>query len=263
MAVLVESSVRDAVAYLVVNHPPVNTLSHAVRVALIDALDDAEEDDAVAAIVLAGYGATFPAGAELQEYETGLQEPYLRDVCERIEVSGKPVVAALHGTVLGGGLELALSAHYRIARRGTRLGLPEIKLGLPPSAGGTQRLPRLLEAGTALEFLLTGRTVVADRPPGQSLVDGLVDGDVREAVGRFCAKLVAENRGPRRLSEDRSRFADMAAYQAAVDEARAGLSPDNSAARDIVHLVEAAPLLPFDAAMGMEEDAFAVNLKAV
>ncbi|MDJ0823555.1 MAG: enoyl-CoA hydratase-related protein [Paracoccaceae bacterium] len=261
MTALVKSSTRDGVAYLVVNHPPVNALSHAVRVGLLEAVEAAEANASVSVIVLAGQGTTFPAGAELQEYDHGVQAPFLRDVCERVEQCDKPVIAALHGTVLGGGLELALAAHYRIARRGTRMGLPEIKLALPPSAGGTQRLPRLLGAEAALDLMLSGRTVAADRPPGQLLLDALVDGDVLEGAARFAAKLIAMGDDPRRLSADRSQFADMAAYQAAVSEAREGVAQDNPVAQEIVHLVEAAPLLPFDAALSMEEEAFTDSLK--
>ena len=135
-----------------IDHPPVNALSVDVRRGLVDALDAAERDPAVAAVLIAGAGRNFIAGADIREFGKPPQPPALPDVCNRIEGTAKPVVAALHGAALGGGLEIALAAHYRIAVAGAKLGLPEVKLGLMPGAGGTQRAPRLIGAVRAGEL---------------------------------------------------------------------------------------------------------------
>ncbi|MBO0712991.1 MAG: enoyl-CoA hydratase/isomerase family protein, partial [Acetobacteraceae bacterium] len=132
------------VAVVTIDHPPVNALNNAVRAGLIEALARARRDASVAAVVLTGAGRTFIAGADIAEMDRPPQSPSTADVIAAIELAAKPVVAALHGTPLGGGFEIALACDYRIAAPGTRMGLPEIKLGLIPGAGGTQRLPRLV-----------------------------------------------------------------------------------------------------------------------
>ncbi|KUF10287.1 enoyl-CoA hydratase/isomerase family protein [Pseudoponticoccus marisrubri] len=253
--------VAAGVAYLSIANPPVNALSRDIREDLMEALDRAEEEDGVEAIVLIGSGGTFPAGADLNEYDDGLQEPFLRDLCERVAYCETPVVAALSGTVFGGGLELALAAHYRLALQGTRLSLPEIRMGLTPSAGATQRLPRLVGAELALDMMLSGRILTVDRAPGQQLVDAVCSGDLRMAAAQFCARLAGEDPATRRLSERRDGLEDAVAFQAAVAAHRARLDGDpEDAAHRIVHLVEAAALLPFEAGLAMEEDAFEATL---
>ncbi|CUH82654.1 enoyl-CoA hydratase-related protein [Tropicibacter naphthalenivorans] len=256
MAEQVGYHVVEGVAFLNVAHPPVNALSRPVRVLLMEALDRAEEDDAVSEIVLKGEGVTFPAGADLSEYEQKLTEPFLRDLCERVEYCEKPVIALMHGTVYGGGFELALAAHYRLAARSTRVSLPEVLMGLTPSGGATQRLPRLAGAKVALDMMLSGGVLVLDRAPGQQLVDELFDGDLRGAAVQFCHKLREKGQGPRRLSQARDGFADPKAYQSEINTRRASLPEGDDARAQILHLVEAAPLLPFEAGLAMEQDAF-------
>ena len=136
------------IAVVTIDNPPVNALKHEVRAGLIEAFQRVRNDAGVKAAVLACAGRTFSAGADISEFGKPRRSPGLIEVIETIEETGKPVVAALHGTPLGGGFELALGCHYRVAAPGTRVGLPEIKLGLLPGAGGTQRLPRLDRAGT-------------------------------------------------------------------------------------------------------------------
>ena len=136
-------STAGSIAVIQINNPPVNSLSQAVRQGLRDAVVQADTDLAVKAIVIIGAGRSFPAGADIKEFDQPMQDPHLPDVIDRIENCSKPVVAALHGTALGGGFEIALGSHYRIAVPSARVGLPEIHLGLIPGAGGTQRLPRL------------------------------------------------------------------------------------------------------------------------
>jgi 3-hydroxyacyl-CoA dehydrogenase len=257
MTEAIRYAVERKCAVLCVANPPHNALSGSVRAGLIAAFDRACEDADADAIVLAGDGKTFPAGVELAEDDGGDADPSLRALCQRVERSEKPVVAVLSGSVLGGGFELALAAHYRVAAQGTRMALPGVRLGLPPSAGGSQRLPRLVGAQPALALLLRAEVVAPDTEAGRALVDAVVEGDPRAGALRFAAGLLAEHGGPRRLSALRDGFADMAAYMRAVEAARAALpdDPDSAPAR-ILKLVEAAPLLPFEAGLAMEEDMF-------
>ncbi len=262
MADYIGYDVVDGVAFLSVAHPPVNALSQPVRVDLWEALDRASRDSAVHEIVVIGTGTTFPAGGELGEFDSpsDLTSPHLRDLCRHMEGMRKPVVAALHGTVFGGGCELALAAHYRLALRGTRLSLPELKLGLVPGAGATQRLPRLVGAKTALSMLLDCAVLTVDRSPGQSMVDGVCEGDLRQAALQYCHKLRSDQQEPQRLSDRRDGFADMTAYQAATKERRKSTKSTDEAAERIIDLVEAAPMLPFEIGLNMEEDAHETSL---
>src|SRR5215213_2753802 len=168
------------------NNPPVNALGHAVRQGLVAAIEEAEADDAVNAIVIACEGQTFFAGADVSEFGTpkAFEQPMLPQVVDRIENCTKPVVAALHGTALGGGLEVALGCHYRVAVASATMGLPEVKLGLLPGAGGTQRLPRIAGVTHALEMCATGTPVSAKEAYDCGLVDRLIEGElIPHAVG--------------------------------------------------------------------------------
>jgi 3-hydroxyacyl-CoA dehydrogenase len=160
------------------NNPPVNALSTAVRQGLVDAIAEAEADDAVRAVVIACEGQTFFAGADITEFGKPPQQPWLPIVVDTIENCSKPVVAAVHGTALGGGLEVALGCHYRVADPSAKLGTPEVKLGLLPGAGGTQRLPRVAGVKQALEMCATGNPIGARQGFDCGLVDRLVEGEL-------------------------------------------------------------------------------------
>ena len=160
------------------NNPPVNALSTPVRQGLVDAIAEAEADDAVKAVVIACEGQTFFAGADITEFGRPPQNPWLPQVVDTIENCSKPVVAAIHGTALGGGLEVALACHYRVADKSAKLGTPEVKLGLLPGAGGTQRLPRVAGVSKALEMCATGNPIGAKEAFGCGLVDRLVEGEL-------------------------------------------------------------------------------------
>ncbi len=162
------------------NNPPVNALGHAVRQGLVDAIEQADADDSVKAVVIACEGQTFFAGADVSEFGTpkAFEQPVLPQVVDRIEACTKPVVAAIHGTALGGGLEVALSCHYRVAVPSAKLGTPEVKLGLLPGAGGTQRLPRVAGVRQALEMCATGNPIGASQGFACGLIDRLIEGEL-------------------------------------------------------------------------------------
>jgi 3-hydroxyacyl-CoA dehydrogenase len=174
------------VAVITIDNPPVNALSHAMRSALVEALSRARADTSVKAIVIVCAGRTFIAGADISEFGKPVRAPTTLDVIAAIEGSEKPVVAALHGTPLGGGLEVALACHYRVAAPGTRPGLPEIKLGLMPGAGGTQRLPRLVGMDKAMSMILSGDQIPATEALEAGLVDAIVEGDLTAAAVAFA-----------------------------------------------------------------------------
>jgi len=160
------------------NNPPVNALSTPVRQGLVDAIAEAEADEAVKAVVIACEGQTFFAGADITEFGKPPQQPWLPAVVDTIENCSKPVVAAIHGTALGGGLEVALACHYRVSDKSAKLGTPEVKLGLLPGAGGTQRLPRVAGVPKALEMCATGSPIGAREAFDCGLVDRLVEGEL-------------------------------------------------------------------------------------
>src|SRR5215212_6558359 len=160
------------------NNPPVNALSTPVRQGLVDAIAQAEGDDSVRAVVIACEGQTFFAGADISEFGKPPQMPWLPAVVDAIENCSKPVVAAIHGTALGGGLEVALGCHYRVAVPSAKLGTPEVKLGLLPGAGGTQRLPRVAGVKKALAMCATGSPIGAKEGFDCGLIDRLIEGEL-------------------------------------------------------------------------------------
>jgi len=199
------------------NNPPVNALSTPVRQGLVDAIAEAEADDGVKALVIACEGQTFFAGADITEFGKPPQQPWLPAVVDAIENCSKPVVAAIHGTALGGGLEVALGCHYRVADKSAKLGTPEVKLGLLPGAGGTQRLPRAAGVRKALEMTATGNPIAAKQAFECGLVDRIVEGElIPHAVG--FAEEVRDVRPLPKTSERSDRIGD--ADPAIFDEFR-------------------------------------------
>ena len=156
----VNYTLTDNIGVITIDSPPVNALSQAVRQGIMDALDVADSDASEAVLIICD-GRTFIAGADISEFGKPLLDPWLPEVVNRIEATAKPVVAAIHGTALGGGFEVALSAHYRCAVATAKVGLPEVKLGLLPGAGGTQRTPRLAGVEAALQLMTSGVPIAA------------------------------------------------------------------------------------------------------
>lgn len=204
---VVHSRIDDGIAVITVDQPPVNALSTAVRRALSAAVKNASADPAVKALVIAGAGRTFISGADIREFDQPLQPPGLGDVINEIETCTKPVVAAIHGVALGGGLEVALGCHFRIAAKEAKLGLPEVKLGLPPGAGGTQRLPRVVGPEFAVKMIVSGAPVTAVKALQHGLIDEIFDGDPVSAAKDFARDVLANRRSLRRLSKDDSMLA--------------------------------------------------------
>lgn len=188
---------RDGnVAVITLDNPPVNALSFHLRKPLNEAMETLRDDADVAAIVIACAGRTFIAGADITEFGKPMQHPSLPDLIATLETIDKPTVAAIHGTALGGGLELALGCHFRVADRKARLGLPEVKLGLLPGAGGTQRLPRAVGKAKAMDMCLTGRMMPADEAERAGLVSRVVPADELMETAMEAASAIASKSLP-------------------------------------------------------------------
>ena len=248
--------VADGVAVITLDSPPVNALSANVRDGLFGAFDAAIADDAAQAIVLICAGRTFIAGADISEFGGAARGASLLDVQSRMESAPKPVVAAIHGTALGGGLEVALCAHYRIAVPSSKCGLPEVNLGLLPGAGGTQRLPRIVGPLKAMEMMTSGTHVGAAECLAMGLVDELgAEGSLREDAIAYAQRLVAEGAELKKVS-DRSVPAmstdEFAAFRAANAKKFRGFKAPEA----IIQCVEAAVNLPFADGMKTERTLF-------
>jgi 3-hydroxyacyl-CoA dehydrogenase len=257
MSNLVQAELADGIAVLTIDNPPVNALSAEVWAAIDQAVAEAAADPAVQGIVLIGAGSTFVAGADINGFKllrtrddalarVGHSHARLR----RIEDVAKPVVAAIHGHALGGGLELAMACHYRVATQDASVGQPEVLLGLIPGAGGTQRLPRLAGAALAIEMCLDGRPVRAPRALAAGILDQVIAGDLRAGAIAFAKAHAGQTRKTRDLP------LDAAAGMAAVMAARGTLSSRLAAPLAVLDAIDAAMTLPFDAGSERERALF-------
>jgi 3-hydroxyacyl-CoA dehydrogenase len=247
------------IAVLKFNNPPVNSLGLELRQSIVEAVDRANADPTVKAIILMGTGAGFSGGADIREFGTpkAATQPHLMTVISTVEGSAKPVIAAIGGVCMGGGLELALGCHYRVGSPGAKIALPEVKLGLLPGAGGTQRLPRVIGAEAALNMIVSGATVPAEKLKGTPLFDAFADGDLLEAAGNFARNVIAQKMGPRRVRDLKVSMPNHEAFfQFARNTAKAvaGRYPAPVAC---VEAVAAAFDRPFDAGIKRERELFA------
>jgi 3-hydroxyacyl-CoA dehydrogenase len=248
-----------------IDNPPVNALGVDVRRGLVEAIDAAEGAPGVAAVLLVGAGRNFIGGADIREFGKPPMAPFLPDVVNRIEICSKPVIAAIDGVALGGGLEVALAAHYRIAGASAKVGLPEVQLGLLPGAGGTQRTPRLIGAKAALDMMLTGRQVGAAEAAQLGLVDSVGTGDNPLGQGLAYARELLAKGAPVRRTCDAAGLADREAAQTAIDAAR---SDTAAKARGlfsplkIIDAVQTALDLPFSDGMALERSLFLACLES-
>lgn len=237
-AVVLEIRARSA--HVRIANPPVNALSHAVRAGLMDCVGAALRDPAVDHVLILGEGRGFVAGGDIAEFDAPLQPPDMNDVLALIEGASKPVIAVLHGNVLGGGLELALACHGRVAQANARLGLPEVSLGLIPGAGGTRRLPRLIGVAPALGMILDGKPVGAEAAAALGLIDGIAEGDPVAAADALAAELAGSSLAGRRLGSralDPTQANDAAEALAAARASVATQFPWSAARRAAIDVV--------------------------
>jgi 3-hydroxyacyl-CoA dehydrogenase len=247
---------RGDIAVITVNNPPVNALSSSVRQGLADALAQGLADDAVKAMVLIGEGRTYIAGADIREFGKPMTGPGLQQLINDYEASPKPIVVAIHGTALGGGLEVALGCHYRVAVPSAQLGLPEVKLGILPGAGGTQRMPRVIGVKAALDMITAGDPIPAAKGKELGVIDAIVEGDLLDGAIKF-AETVAIPGGTkgRRISENSDKLGDASpdffaeARKKVAARARGQIAPVK-----IVDALEAAATLPFADGMKKERE---------
>jgi 3-hydroxyacyl-CoA dehydrogenase len=251
-------TLRGAVAVITLANPPVNALGLGVRQGVTDALERAQSDASVSAVVLTGAGTTFCGGADVSEFglPAMVAAPHLTDLCDQVEGFPKPVVAALNGLALGGGLELAMCCHHRVALASAQVGLPEVKLGILPGAGGTQRLPRLVGPERALNMIVSGTPVVAGELANTALLDEVVQSDVVAAAVAHALRVV-EAKSPLKKARDTS--IDFPNAEAFFDFARAAVAPlakNYPAPGKCIDAVEAAVSKPFGEGMKVERAAF-------
>ncbi|HEY8242985.1 MAG TPA: 3-hydroxyacyl-CoA dehydrogenase NAD-binding domain-containing protein [Casimicrobiaceae bacterium] len=246
------------VAVIALDNPPVNGMGHETRSALVAGLDRANADAACDAIVVTGAGKAFSGGADIREFNTpkASAEPALRSVIRALENSPKPVVAAINGVCMGGGLELAMGCHYRVAHGAATIALPEVKLGLLPGAGGTQRLPRALGVEAALNMIVTGNSVQASTLRGTGLLDDVVDGDVVAAAVALARKVVAEKRPLKRLRDVKLDYPNAEAYFQFAHNTVSAAAKHFPAPRKCVDAVAAAVSMPFDEGLRHERKLF-------
>lgn len=256
----VHYEVRGNVALMTIDNPPVNPLSSGVRQGLHDGLTQALADDAVAAIVLTGAGRAFIAGADISEFGGKSEGPSLGDCLAAMDNSSKPIVAAINGTAFGGGLEVALCCHYRVIAPSAPVGLPEVKLGLLPGAGGTQRLPRLIGAEKALSFILSGDPIPGPAAVQMGIADHLSEGNIVEDGLSFAADIIAKGSPIRRIRDEEEIVRQARDNTEIFDNARKNAARKmrkRFAPEMIVQCVEAAVNLgDFDAGIAVEQECF-------
>jgi len=253
----VDYTIREGVAVITLDNPPVNGLGHSTRLGIVEGIERAGSDASVHAIVLIGAGKAFSGGADITEFNTpkATQEPTLATVIKAVEGSEKPVVAAIHAVAMGGGLELALGAHYRVALPGAQIALPEVKLGLLPGAGGTQRLPRVIGLEAALNMIVSGKTVLAGKLADARLFDELVDGDVLEAATGFARRAARASASHPKVRDLAVRHESAEAYLGFARTTVAASAGPFPAPLQCVEAV-AASLKPFDEGLREERRRF-------
>jgi len=253
MSEVAQTTVRDGIAVITMNNPPVNGLGNALRVGLMEALKKAEADPAVKGAVIVGSVRAFSGGADIREFGRPREKPDLFEVNDQQDAMTKPLVAAIGGFALGGGLELALGCHYRVAAPKAQLGLPEVKLGILPGSGGTQRLPRIIPMADAVRMMTTGSTISSEQAKELGLVDEIVKGDLLEEAVAFAAK----SPPIRRIRDMPARInGDPEAFFAKVREQVAKESRGYPAPLEIVACAAAAATLPFDEGRKVERERF-------
>src|SRR3984957_13328502 len=254
----VDYTTHDGVAVITLNNPPVNGLGLSTRAGIVEGLERAQNDPAIKAIVLTGAGKAFSGGADITEFNTpkATQEPTLHTVIKAVEGCTKPIVAAIHSVAMGGGLELALGAHYRVASAGAQIALPEVKLGILPGAGGTQRLPRVGGLETALNMIVSGAPVLSEKLAGTGLFDHMAEGDLLDAAITFAQKVGVQS-GPHPKVRDRK--IEHPNAEGFIQFARNGVTPlakNFPAPLKCIDAVAAGVKLGFDKGLAAERECF-------
>jgi len=252
--------VRGQIAVITLNNPPVNGLGHATRLAVAEGVEQAENDPAIKAIVITGAGKAFSGGADIREFGSpkALAEPNLGSLINRVEACTKPVVAAIHSVAMGGGLELALGCHYRVTAPGAKIALPEVKLGLLPGAGGTQRLPRALGVEPALNMIVSGEPVASEQlaqVPGQVLFQKVIDGDLIDGAVQFAMD-IADKRPLPRVRDIKAQHPEAQAFFQFARNTVGAMAKNFPAPLQCVETVANAVSMKFEDGMRAEREAF-------
>ena len=260
MQEIVTFSKEGNIGLIVVNNPPVNALSQAVRQGIKTGVEKGIADKDILAMIIICEGRTFIAGADIREFGKPMMEPFLPAIVQYIEDSPKPMIAAIHGTALGGGLEIALGCHFRIAAPTAKVGLPEVKLGILPGAGGTQRLPRLVGPQAALDMIVSGNPIAAQKAQTIGIIDEIADGDLKAAALTFAKKVISEKRPIKKISSLAAKVDNPAMFEeyakSIARKQRGFLAPFQC-----IKAVQAAVELPFAEGMKREREIF-VELQA-
>jgi len=260
MQEVVTFSKEGNIGLIVVNNPPVNALSQAVRLGIKTGVEKGIADKDILAMIIICEGRTFIAGADIREFGKPMMEPFLPAVVQYIEDSPKLMIAAIHGTALGGGLEIALGCHFRIAAPTAKVGLPEVKLGILPGAGGTQRLPRLVGPQAALDMIVSGNPIAAQKAQTIGIIDEIADGDLKAAALTFAKKVISEKRPIKKISSLAAKVDNPAMFEeyakSIARKQRGFLAPFQC-----IKAVQAATELPFAEGMKREREIF-VELQA-
>ena len=249
--------VKGSTAVITLNNPPVNGLGHATRTGIFDGLKQAMADKAVKAIVITGAGKAFSGGADIKEFNSpkASAEPTLHSVIAAIEDADKPVIAAVHSIAMGGGLELALACHYRVAAPGAQIALPEVKLGILPGAGGTQRLPRVVGVETALNMIVSGNPVPSEKLAGTKLFDQMVDGDLMAGALAFAAK-VADARPLPKVRDIKIDYPNHEAFFQFARNTVSAMAKNFPAPKKCVDCVAASVSMKFEDGLKVERESF-------
>ncbi|NUY02179.1 3-hydroxyacyl-CoA dehydrogenase NAD-binding domain-containing protein [Paraburkholderia youngii] len=256
----VDYTTHDGVAVLTLNNPPVNGLGLSTRAGIVEGLDRAQNDSAIKAIVLTGAGKAFSGGADITEFNTpkATQEPTLATVIKAVEGSAKPVVAAIHSVAMGGGLELALGAHYRVAAAGAQIALPEVKLGILPGAGGTQRLPRAIGLEASLNMIVSGAPVLSEKLADSGLFDQVVanPAELSEAALAFAHKVGAQAGPHPKVRERKIEHPNAAGFIQFARNSVAAIAKNFPAPHKCIDAVEAGVKDGFDKGLAFERECF-------
>jgi 3-hydroxyacyl-CoA dehydrogenase len=259
MTDVAQYAVREGIAVITLNNPPVNGLGNALRAAIMQCLRKAEADPAVKAAIFIGSAKAFSGGADIREFGQKREKPGLPEVNDQQDAMKKPLVAAIGGFALGGGLELALACHYRVALPRSQLGLPEVKLGILPGSGGTQRLPRAIPMAEAVRMMTTGATVTAEKAKELGLIDEIVQGDLLDSALQFTKRILNEGKPLRRIRDLKAKLdGDPKGFFAQVRIQVAKESRGYPAPLEIVACAEAAAMRTFDEGRKFERERFDV-----